>query len=98
MKINLTDKPREKKKIRECKSGEAFRWGDNWYTLITVLDSRIRNFGDFYDEHVLDDMPQAQNYDYAVAVIHLGSQSLCYANGEIEPDEWADLSATLCVK
>lgn len=99
MKLNFTPKQKEKKKIGECKAGEAFRWGDSWYTPIYICDNVIKNFGDFYEEHVIDDgMPQASSYDKAIAVIHIGSQSLCYVNGEIEADEWADLSATLCVK
>ena len=99
MKLNFTTKPKENKKIKECKAGEAFRWGDSWYTPIHICDSVIKNFGDFYDEHVIGDgMPQASSFDKAIAVIHLGSQSLCYVNGEFEADEWADLSATLCVK
>lgn len=99
MKLNFTTKPKEKKKIKDCKAGEAFRWGDSWYTLLYILDRQIKNFGDFYEEHVIDDgMPQASSFDEAIAVIHLGGQALCYVNGEIEPNEWADLSATLCVK
>ena len=99
MKLNFTEKSKEKKKIKECKSGEAFRWGDSWYTRLYLLDNQIKNFGDFYEAHVIDaGIPQASSFDKAVAVIHIDSQSLCYVNGEIEADEWADLSATLCVK
>lgn len=99
MRINFTTPKVEKRQIKTCKSGEAFRWGDSWYTPIHIHDDQIKNFGDFYDEHVIgDDMPQASSYDKTVAVLHIGSQSLCYVNGEIEADEWADLTATLCVK
>ena len=99
MKLNFTNKLKEKKKIKECKTGEAFRWGDSWYTVICIRDDLVKNFGDFYEEHVIDDgMPQASNFDKAIAVLHIGSQCLCYVNGDVEADEWADLSATLCVK
>lgn len=99
MYCNFTTKLKEKKKIKDCKAGEAFRWGDSWYMPIYVFDDQIKNFGDFYEEHVIDDkMPQASNFDEAIPVIHISRQSFCYVNGEVEPDEWADITATLCVK
>lgn len=98
MKLNFTDKPKEKKKIKECKSGEAFRWGDSWYTRIEIDDGKISNFGDFYDEHHVSDMNKAIDYTQAIPVLHLSAQSFCYVNGEIVADEWANLTATLCVK
>lgn len=88
MRITRRTVPPVKKTINQIKDGEAFRCGDCWYIRITMNDDCIRNFGDFYDEHVLQDMPQARSYNTAVPVLHLGSQGVCYANGEVEVDEW----------
>ena len=98
MKIKIVEHVAEKRAIKTCKAGEAFRWGDSWYTKITINDDTIANFSDFYDEHSLYDMNKVGDFSQAIPVLHLGSQGFCYANGEIVADEWADLTATLCVK
>ena len=92
----VTHTPTPKKKtINEISDGEAFRYGACWYIRVNISDDCIRNFGDFYDEHVLQDMTQVRSYKTAVPVIHLGSQSLCYANGEVEVDEWGTMEALI---
>lgn len=63
MKLDFTNKPREKKKIKECKAGEAFRWGDNWYTKVEIDDTNISNFGSFYDGHCIHDMSEVMDYN-----------------------------------
>lgn len=88
----------KKRTINTCHAGEAFRWGDNWYAKIEIRDDEISNFGTFYDEHRLFDMNEAMDYRQAIPVLNLSTQSFCYANGEIIADEWADLTATLCIK
>ena len=88
MKITKRTAPLVKKTINQIKDGEVFRYGGCWYIRINLNDDCIRNFGDFYDEHVLQDMPEARSYNSAVPCIHIGSQSLCYANGEVEVEEW----------
>ena len=98
MRITIAPPTKEKRKIKTIQSGEAFRWGDSWYVKVEINDDEIPSFGHFYDEHVLTDMPETRDYSQAVAVMHLGSQAFCYANGELEADEWANLVATLCVK
>lgn len=98
MKITVMPPTKEKRKIKTIKAGEAFRWRECWYIKVDVVDEEISEFGDFYDTHVLTDMPGAKNYDEAVPVMHLGSQGFCYANGELEADEWANLTAVLSVK
>jgi hypothetical protein len=98
MRITITPPTKEKRKIKTIQTGEAFRWGNNWYVKVEINDDEIPSFGNFYDEHVLSDMPEASGYDKAIAVMHLGSQAFCYANGELEADEWANLVASLCVK
>lgn len=90
----VTHTPAPKKKtINEIANGQAFRYGDCWYIRVNIDEECIRNFGDFYDEHVLQNMPFARSYDTAVAVLHLGNQTLCYANGEVEVDEWGTMEA-----
>lgn len=92
----VTHTPAPKKKtINQISDGQAFRYGDSWYICVTINDDCIRNFADFYDEHTLQDMPQARSYSTAVAVLHLGSQSICYANGEVEADEWGTMEALI---
>ena len=98
MVVNLTNPPKQNKKIREATGGEAFRWGKSWYVRLWIKDDEITNFGDFCDEHYITDMNPPLDYNSVVAVMHLGGQSLCYVNGNIEPDEWANISASLCVK
>ena len=97
MKVITKTQSLPKKTINQIKDGEAFRYGDRWYIRINLDDEIIRNFGDFYDEHVLTDMPQAHSYNTAVPVLHLGGQSLCYANGEVEVDEWGTLEACVAL-
>ena len=98
MRTKIVERETEKRAIKTCHSGEAFRWGDSWYTKIEINDDDIPNFGSFYDEHRLYDMSEVKDYNQAIPVLHLGSQAFCYANGELIADEWADLTATLCVK
>ena len=98
MRIRITPPTKEKRKINTIQAGEAFRWGDSWYIKVEINDDEIPSFGNFYDEHVLTDMEEAVDYSEAVAVMHLGSQGFCYANGELEADEWASLVASLSVK
>ena len=98
MRINFTTPTKEKRKIKTCQAGEAFRWGDSWYIKLNVNDNNMPYFGDFYEEHRLTDMPEPKDYDEAIAVMHLGSQGYCYVNGELEADEWANISANLSVK
>ena len=98
MRTKIIERETEKRAIKTCHAGEAFRWGDSWYTKIEIDDDNISNFGSFYDEHRLHDMEEARDYDQTIPVFHLSSQSFCYANGELIADEWADLTATLCVK
>lgn len=98
MRITVAPPTKEKRQIKTIQAGEAFRWGDSWYTKVEINDDIISSFGNFYDEHVLTDMPEARDRSQIVAVIHLGSQGFCYANGEMEADEWANLVATLCVE
>lgn len=98
MRTRIVERTAEKRAIKTCQAGEAFRWGDSWYTRIEIDDDNISNFGDFYDEHRLQDMSEVMDYNQAIPVFHLSSQGFCYANGELIADEWADLSATLCVK
>ena len=98
MRINFTTPTKEKRKIKTCQAGEAFRWGDSWYTKVYINDNEIPRFGQFYDEHVLTDMPEPKDYDEAIAVMRISSQGFCYANGELEADEWANLSANLALK
>lgn len=95
MKVVTHNAPPKKKTINQISDGQAFRYGDCWYIRVNINDECIRNFGDFYNEHVLQDMPQARSYNTAVPVIHLGSQSLCYANGEVEVDEWGTMEALI---
>lgn len=85
----------KKKTINQISDGQAFRCGDCWYIRVKINDECIRNFGDFYDEHVLRDMPQARSHNTAIPVLHLGSQSICYANGEVEVDEWGTMEALI---
>ena len=98
MKTKIIERVAEKRAIKTCHDGEAFRWGDCWYTKININDNGISNFDDIYEEHRLCDMCKVMDYTQAIPVLHLGSQSFCYANGEIIADEWADLTATLCIK
>lgn len=95
MKIVMHDSTPPKKRVKDIKDGQVFRWDNCWYIRVNMIDENIHNFGDFYDDHVLQDMPQARNYEFAVPVLHLGSQSLCYANGEIEVDEWGTIEALI---
>ena len=95
MKVVTHNVPPKKKTINQISDGQAFRYGGCWYIRVNINDECIRNFGDFYDEHVLQDMPQARSYNTAVPVLHLGSQSLCYANGEVEVDEWGTMEALI---
>jgi hypothetical protein len=98
MRITLAPPTKEKRKIKTLQAGEAFRWGGSWYIKVEINDGEIPSFGYFYDQNMLTDMEEAPSYDMAVAVMHLGSQSFAYANGELEADEWANLVATLSVK
>ena len=98
MVVNLTEPTKVKKKIKEALGGEAFRLNSSWYIRLWVNDDQIANFGDFFDEHVITDVTSPMDYNSAIAVVHLGSQNFCYVNGDIEPDEWADVKASLCVK
>ena len=98
MKTKIIEREVENRAIKTCKAGEAFRWIDGWYTKVEINDRDISNFGDFYDEHRIYNMSKVADYSQAIPVFHLGSQSFCYANGDLIADEWADLSATLCVK
>jgi hypothetical protein len=92
----VTQTPTPKKKtINQIAVGQAFRWGECWFIRVSLNDDCIRNFGNFYDEHVLKDMPSARNYDTAVPVLSLGTQSLCYVNGEVEVDAWGTLEALI---
>ena len=92
----VTHTPTPKKKtINQISDGQAFRYGDCWYIRVNINSECIRNFGDFYDEHVLQNIPPARSYNTAVAVLHLGSQSICYANGEVEVDEWGTMEALI---
>lgn len=95
MKVEIAHTPAEKRKIKSIKSGEAFRYGEDWYIKVGIDDDLIRNFDDFYEEHLLTNMPEPSNYSHAIALMHLTSQSFVYANGEIEVDEWYPLVATL---
>ena len=98
MRITLAPPTKEKRKIKTLQAGEAFRWGTSWYVKIEINDDEISNFGTFYEEHTIADMEEAIDYSKAIAVMHLSTQSFCYANGELEADEWANLVATLSVK
>lgn len=98
MRVRIAPPTKEKRKIKTIQSGEAFRWGASWYVKIEINDDEIPSFGNFYEEHTIVDMEEAVDYGKAIAVMHLGTQSFCYANGELEADEWADLAATLSVK
>jgi hypothetical protein len=98
MRIKMIEQEAEKRAIKTCGAGEAFRWGAEWYTKIEINDHDISHFGDFYDEHRLTNMSEVGDYGQAVPVFHLSSQSFCYANGELIADEWANLTATLCAK
>lgn len=98
MRVTIAPPTKEKRQIKTIQAGEAFRWGDSWYIKVEINDDEIPSFGNFYDEHVLTDMEEAVDYSKAVAVMHLGSQGFCYANGELEADEWANLVASLSVK
>ena len=98
MRFTFEPHVKEKRKIKTIQGGEAFRWGDSWYIKLNVNDNEIPCFSQFYDEHVLTDMPEPKDYDEAIAVMHLGSQGYCYVNGELEADEWANISAKLSVK
>jgi len=92
----VTHTPAPKKKtINQIAEGQAFRYGDCWYIRVNLDDGCIRNFGNFYDEHVLKDMPSARSYNTAVPVLSLGSQSLCYVNGEVEVDAWGTMEALI---
>lgn len=92
----VTQTPTPKKKtINQIANGQAFRWGECWFIRVDLNDDCIRNFGDFYDEHVLQDMPQARSYNTAVPVLSLGGQSLCYVNGEVEVDAWGTMEALI---
>ena len=95
MKIVTRTPSPKKKTINQISDGQAFRYGDCWYIRVNLIDECIRNFEDFYDEHVLQDMPQARSYNTAVPVLCLGSQSICYVNGEIEVDEWGTMEALI---
>ena len=85
----VTHTPTPKKKtVNQITDGQVFRYGDTWYMRVYIDDGCIRNFGDFYDLHVLEGMPQARNYNTAIPCIQLETHNLCYANGEAEVDEW----------
>lgn len=95
MKVEISYLPKEKRKIKTLANGEAFRWKSDWYIKIGLNDDLISNFGTFCEEHLLTNMPEPYDYSQYVAVLHLGSQHFCYANGEVEADEWCPLVATL---
>ena len=98
MRFTFEPQVKEKRKIKTIQAGEAFRWGESWYIKLYVNDNDMPHFGDFYEEHRLLDMSEPKDYNEAIAVMHLGSQAFCYANGELEADEWANLTAKLSVK
>jgi hypothetical protein len=95
MKVVIQTPTPKKKTINQIANGQAFRWGECWFIRVNLNDECIRNFGDFYDKHVLKDMSQARDYNTAVPVLALGGQSLCYVNGEIEVDAWGTLEALI---
>ena len=98
MRITLNSPSQEKRKIKTIQFGEAFSWGSDWYIKVDIKDDEIASFGTFYDEHAENNMPEVVDYSQAIPVMHLQTQRFCYANGELEADEWANLVASLSVK
>lgn len=95
MRVEVSYASPKKRKIKTLQHGEAFRYGADWYIRVGINDDLIGNFGDFYENHLLTNIPEPSDYSQAVAVLHLNSQHLAYANGEIEADEWCPVVATL---
>lgn len=95
MRIEISPTAPKKRKISTIQLGEAFRYGQDWYIKADLNDGIIRNFDDFYEDHVIFNMSHPSNYSCAVGVLHLTSQQFCYANGDVEADEWCSLVATL---
>ena len=95
MKIIITERKPEKRKIKTAKVGEAFRYNDSWYACLYISDGEINNFGEFCDMHFVTEMPLPTDYSDLYPAIHLGSQGFCYLNGELEAHEWATLEAKL---
>ena len=95
MKIIITERKPEKRKIKTAKAGEAFRYNNSWYAYLSIEDNDIHNFGEFYDKHFITEMSLPVEDSNLYPAIHLGSQGFCYLNGELEADEWAILEAKL---
>ena len=92
----VTQAPTPKKKtIKQIVIGQAFRLNECWFVRVNLNDDCIRNFSDFYDKHVIQNTPQADNYNNAVPVLSLATQSLCYVNGDVEVEEWGTIDALI---
>lgn len=70
--------------------GVAFKYRDNWYIKINILEDNIQSYDVFFDDHVIKDdwNEEADNFDDYVACLHLASQSLCYLRKDIKVAEY----------
>ena len=97
--INEITNTTPSKRISTCKTDEAFRLANSWYTKISMSDDHIRNSMcvediDFIEEHTIFGHEGADPKSL-IPCIHLGSSSFCYLDGNRQADEWANLTATL---
>lgn len=84
------------RKVSSCKRDEAFRIGQDWYSVIQGLsDNEVKDvvlartdLATFAEYHTLD-MCQGSCDEDLVACLHFTSMSFIYINKETIADEWA---------
>ena len=96
--IDLMAKPN--RKISTCKTDEAFRIAENWYSKINIDDNEIKddvltNGVDTFAEYHTISLSEGSFSEDLMACIHLTSMSFVYINRETVADEWASAKVVI---
>jgi hypothetical protein len=93
--INNINNTKPTRTINTCTNSEAFRLGNDWYSVIIASDFGVRQREkDFVEEHTLYGY-DATSFIALVPCLHISSMSLVYIDGRRTAEEWATLTATL---
>lgn len=89
------------RKVSSCKRDEAFRIGQDWYSVIQGLSDdevkniMIENTGCSFAEYHLLDLCEGSRDEDLIACLHFTSMSFIYINKETVADEWASAKVVI---
>ena len=97
MNVNIVKNVKPKQTVKQMAPNTAFKIGGYWYLPILISDNLIKNYQDFWEEHVetIPGYPEPCYTDNAIPCFRVASACFVYLDPNLEVEDYGTPSLSV---